>query len=165
MPKMSVRPADTMNSRSPCTTPFSTETTRNSTPDAPSPEPASGARALHLARGLHRARRVLARHQADRLEAHVGAVHLVLGLLRYGRDHQGQQRLVIFLAHGDLPHARVEADRLHRERGLLDVELAVRAGLDLLQRLAEPPDAVHGVALDEHGILPHLGLEIVGELR
>src|SRR5258706_318163 len=130
MPKMSVRPADTMNSRSPCTTPFRTETTRNSTARAPGAEPASGARALHLARRLHRARRVLARDETDRLEAHVGAVHLVLGLLGDGGDHQREQRLVILLAHGDLPHARVEADRLHRERELLDVDLAVGGGLD-----------------------------------
>src|SRR5260370_17374780 len=109
---MRVRPADTMNSRSPCTTPFNTEPTRHSTPRAP-PRGARylGARPLHLAARLHGARGVLAAHETDRLEAHVGAVHLVLGLLGHGAHHQGQEHLVVLLAHRALPPPPVEAPR------------------------------------------------------
>src|SRR5260370_41487856 len=89
---MRVRPADTMNSRSPCTTPFNTETTRNSTPRAP-PRGARylGARPLHLAARLHRARGVLAAHEADRLEAPVGAGPLGLGPLGHAAHPPAQE--------------------------------------------------------------------------
>src|SRR5437762_13595536 len=110
-------------------TPFSTETTRNSTLPAPRngvgavPErrpggralrsvageagPASGGRAFHPAACLHRTRGLFARYEAERLEPHIGAVHLVFGVLRHGGDHQRPQRLVVLLAHGDLTHAGV----------------------------------------------------------
>src|ERR1700720_3218955 len=185
MPKISVRPADTMNSGRESTSPFSTEITKNSKAgpprwarlahegcspcrvEHPSDQPVTtriwsgGWRTLHVAGRLHRSCRFLARDEAHRLESHVGAVHLVLRVLGDDGDHERQQRLMVLGPHRYLAHTGVEADLLHREGELLNAEPAVRPGLERPERLAETPDAVHRVTLDEHRILPGLGFEIL----
>src|SRR5450432_333343 len=106
--KMSVSPLDSMNSKSPYTTPFRSENVAISATEL--------ARALHLAgRGE---RRVLRVDLAVGHEAEAGAFDAVLHLVREGRHEERLQELVIVGAHLHGPQRRVELHALERAREL-----------------------------------------------
>src|SRR5471032_358703 len=129
--KMSVSPLDSMNNKSPYTTPFRSENVAISATKL--------ARALHLAgRGK---RRVLRVDLAVGHEAEVGAFDAVLHLVREGRNEERLQELVIVRPHLHGPQRRVElhaferARELHRVVGLR----LHRGGLQHRERVLQAP--------------------------